>query len=116
MRTSSNATPNRLTSRAIALTVSTIWTEILSVEQPLDIDANFFDAGGDSLRLIQVRAALREKLGVEVPVADLFRYPTIFDLARHLAGTEEEPENVRTEADERAARRRGARARRAAVR
>jgi aryl carrier-like protein len=80
------------------------------------MNQNFFDAGGDSLRLIQVRAALREQLGVEIPVADLFRYPTIFDLARHLSETEDEPEDVRTEADERAARRRSARARRAAVR
>ncbi len=50
------------------------------------MDDNFFDLGGHSLLLAKVRAAIAERLGREVAVLDLFRWPTIRGLARHLEG------------------------------
>lgn len=37
---------------------------------------NFFSAGGDSIRAMQAASRLRDALGIEVPVALLFLYPT----------------------------------------
>ena len=48
------------------------------------MDDNFFDLAATSLHLIQVHGRLREALGVEVPVLELFRNPTIAALARHV--------------------------------
>src|SRR6185436_1566868 len=51
---------------------------------------NFFDLGGHSLLLLQVQAKLLELLGREVPVLDLFRFPTVTALASYLAPDESE--------------------------
>lgn len=53
-------------------------------------DDNFFDAGGTSLMLVQVNAQLIEKFGRDIPITDLFQYPTVASLAAYLgAGTAE---------------------------
>ena len=57
-----------------------IWTQVLGVER-IGIHDNFFALGGDSIRSIQVLALAREQ-GLEFSLQDLFRYQTIFELAR----------------------------------
>lgn len=47
----------------------------------LDENSDFYESGGDSLTAFQVTARLEEELGVEVPVALVFAYPTPADLA-----------------------------------
>ncbi|GAA4671188.1 phosphopantetheine-binding protein [Phytohabitans rumicis] len=51
----------------------------------LDADSDFFEAGGDSLAAFQVTARLRDAIGVEVPVALVFSYPSPADLASVVA-------------------------------
>ncbi|WP_175408069.1 acyl carrier protein [Streptomyces sp. TRM64462] len=46
----------------------------------LDEHSDFYENGGDSLTAFQVTARLEEALGVEVPVALVFAYPTPADL------------------------------------
>jgi amino acid adenylation domain-containing protein len=60
-----------------------IWSQILGVSQ-VSVRDNFFDVGGHSLLLIRVHAKLRQDLGLDVAVVDLFRYPTIESLAASL--------------------------------
>jgi aryl carrier-like protein len=48
------------------------------------INDNFFDLGGHSLLLLQVQSQLRQSLKRDVAIVDLFAYPTIAALARHL--------------------------------
>ena len=67
----------------IERTVAQIWTEVLGVEQ-VGIHDNFFDLGGHSLRLLQVHLRLREALHRELPLFELFQYPTVSALASHL--------------------------------
>ncbi|MET0397551.1 MAG: amino acid adenylation domain-containing protein, partial [Longimicrobiaceae bacterium] len=72
--------------------VAGIWGEVLLLER-VGINLNFFDLGGHSLLLARVQARLREALGREVPIVDLFRFPTVASLAEHLgAGSTPAPE------------------------
>jgi len=73
--------------------VASIWTEALGVAR-VGIHDNFFDLGGHSLLLARVHARLRERLGAEISIVELFRFPTVESLARRLSaerGTGPEP-------------------------
>src|SRR5579863_4284360 len=48
------------------------------------IHDNFFDLGGHSLLLLRVCDRLHAKYGAVLSVIDLFRYPNIDSIARHL--------------------------------
>ena len=65
-----------------------IWQEVLGLER-VGLRDNFFDLGGHSLLLAQVQAKLRELLDRQVPMLELFKYPTIGSLAKQLGGTAE---------------------------
>ncbi len=65
--------------------VTAIWGEVLEHPAP-ELDTTFFDLGGHSLLLARVHRLLRTRLGVDVPLNDLFQHPTIRALARHLEG------------------------------
>ena len=54
-------------------------------------DANFFEAGLTSELLLQVQRQVATRLGREVAVPVLFKYPTRRTLARHLCGTAAAP-------------------------
>ncbi|MER5703193.1 amino acid adenylation domain-containing protein [Micromonospora sp. NPDC002296] len=64
--------------------VTGVWVEALGTDD-FDVDEAFFDVGGESLRLAIVRRLLQERLaGRAVPLTDLYRFPTVQTLARHL--------------------------------
>jgi len=63
--------------------IAAIWQAVLHVEQ-VEVDDNFFDLGGSSFHLAQVYRQLSDLLGREIGVIDLFQYPTIAALAKHL--------------------------------
>src|SRR6185436_8488499 len=65
--------------------VALVWDEALG-RGGNDVEENFFEAGGNSLLAVRVVAAIRRKLGAEIPVAALFHEPTIAGLARLLGG------------------------------
>ena len=56
-----------------------VWAQVLGIER-VGRDDNYFALGGDSIRSIQVVARSQER-GFEFSVDDLFRYPTIRELA-----------------------------------
>jgi hypothetical protein len=64
--------------------ISTIWAEVLDTDD-FGLDEGFFDVGGDSLAVAVVRRRLRERLGGRpISLTDLYRFPTVQSLARHL--------------------------------
>ncbi|HEX9941014.1 MAG TPA: phosphopantetheine-binding protein, partial [Thermoanaerobaculia bacterium] len=71
--------------------VAAIWREALGIEK-VGAHDNFFDLGGHSLVLARVHVLLKEQLGREVSMVDLFRYPTVAALAGHLALPMAKPE------------------------
>ncbi|MGS0897609.1 amino acid adenylation domain-containing protein, partial [Burkholderia stagnalis] len=64
--------PATQTERALA----DIWAELLKVER-VGLHENFFELGGHSLLAVQLASAMRSRLGVEVPLAELFAQPTL---------------------------------------
>ncbi|HXO22093.1 MAG TPA: amino acid adenylation domain-containing protein, partial [Thermoanaerobaculia bacterium] len=65
-------------------TIVRIWQEALQVER-VSVDDNFFDLGGHSLLMMKVHGRLIEAIGREIPIVDLFTYPSVRSLGRHLA-------------------------------
>ncbi|WP_406729649.1 non-ribosomal peptide synthetase [Streptomyces sp. GD-15H] len=64
--------------------IADIWCEVLGLEG-VGAEDNFFDAGGDSLRLTSVVAALRERIGLQVTRLDMFGHPTVRAMAAHVS-------------------------------
>ncbi|MBD2158899.1 non-ribosomal peptide synthetase/type I polyketide synthase [Leptolyngbya sp. FACHB-16] len=71
--------PQTNTEQAITL----IWKELLQLEE-ISIYDNFFDLGGHSLLLVQVHRALQKHFHRDISIIDLFKYPTIYDLAKYI--------------------------------
>jgi amino acid adenylation domain-containing protein len=67
-------------------TLLRIWREILpgsGQQQPgLGMDANFFELGGNSLKAIALSARIHRELNTRVPLAQIFKTPTIRGLAK----------------------------------
>ncbi|MEH2333128.1 amino acid adenylation domain-containing protein [Nostoc sp.] len=70
-------------------TIATTWQTVLGLEK-VSINDNFFDLGGHSLLISQVNAQLREQLQRDISVVEMFQYPSISLLAKHLS--QEQPE------------------------
>ncbi len=65
-----------------------IWSAILKVDQ-LGVRDNFFDLGGQSLLAVALFARIEKEFGKKLPLAMLFRAPTIEQLAKALkSGTD----------------------------
>ena len=60
-----------------------VWQEELGTED-VGPDDNFFDLGGHSLLVVQVHLRIKEELGADINITDLFQYPTVRSLANHL--------------------------------
>ena len=64
--------------------IANIWRKVLRVDK-VSCDQNFFDIGGHSFLILQVSNRLRDILGRNVSIIELFKYPTIRALAKHLS-------------------------------
>jgi hypothetical protein len=61
-----------------------LWRETLALPR-VGVEDNFFDLGGHSLLVVRLQRRMHELTTKPVPLTDLFRFPTIRSLARHLA-------------------------------
>jgi hypothetical protein len=68
-------------------TIARTWRSVLGVEE-VGLDDNFFNLGGHSRLMAQVRDDLAGSLGVRVTLLDLFEYPTVGALAEYLAAND----------------------------
>ncbi|MFG6101407.1 amino acid adenylation domain-containing protein [Leptothoe sp. EHU-05/26/07-4] len=64
--------------------IAAVWQDLLKLEK-VGINDNFFSMGGHSLLLVRVQTKLNEVLDTEIPIVELFKYPTIKELAQYLA-------------------------------
>jgi thioesterase domain-containing protein/acyl carrier protein len=70
------AAPQTPAERALA----EIWADVLGVKQ-VGVNDNFFDLGGNSLLAVRLFVRIRKWAAIDLPLATLFRSPTIRGLA-----------------------------------
>ncbi|MDN3356788.1 amino acid adenylation domain-containing protein [Actinomadura sp. DC4] len=70
--------------------IARIWAEVLETER-VGAQDHFFDLGGHSLLLVRVQTLMRQRLGREVPLLDLFTHATVARLAAHLRRAADAP-------------------------
>lgn len=64
--------------------IAEVWCQVLGLDR-VGAEDNFFDLGGDSLRLTSVTAILRERIDRPITRLDMFRHPTVRAMAAHLS-------------------------------
>ncbi len=68
-----------------------IWSEVLGAPaEAIGIDSNFFRTGGHSLRATVMMSRIHRELGVPLPLAEVFKTPTIRGLAQYVRSTSRE--------------------------
>lgn len=63
--------------------VASIWAKVLGVEQ-LGINDNFFELGGHSLLATQLLSQVSDTCGVELPLSQLFKDPTVASISNYI--------------------------------
>jgi acyl carrier protein len=76
---------------ALETLVAGIYTDVLGI-QNISANDNFFALGGDSLRATQVLSRVRAVLQVNLPIATLFRKPTVAELADEILQVRNTPD------------------------
>jgi hypothetical protein len=61
-------------------TLASIWSAVLGVDR-VGVDDNFFDLGGHSMLAVRMLARVRDSVGLELELAQVFERPTIRELA-----------------------------------
>jgi acyl carrier protein len=62
------------------------WAAVLGVDR-VGVDDNLFDLGANSLHVVRIYGALRPRFGGRLALTDLFRLPTVRQLAAELRGS-----------------------------
>ncbi len=62
-----------------------IWAEVLEVDQ-VGVHDDFFELGGHSLLAVRLISAMRKAFNVEMPIGDIFDYPTVAMLSARVPG------------------------------
>jgi polyketide synthase PksJ len=72
----------------VATTIEQIWREALELPASCNIDpaASFFSLGGDSIRSVKTIALLEEAFHFKLETNFIYRYPSINDQCRFIAG------------------------------
>lgn len=68
---------------SIEETLASIWKTVLEKDQ-VGVDDNFFAIGASSLEAVIACSFISERLGAELSIADMFKYPTIRTLAERV--------------------------------
>ncbi|GBF27497.1 linear gramicidin synthase subunit D [bacterium MnTg02] len=67
--------------------LANVWADLFKVARVGAEQDFFLDLGGHSLVAAQLVAALRKKAEIHIPVRDVYAYPTVRKLARHIEAT-----------------------------
>ncbi|MET8855482.1 non-ribosomal peptide synthetase [Streptomyces sp. NPDC004579] len=83
---SASATAGSAPQGAFEKLIADVWSEVLGREE-IGADDDFFALGGHSLMALRVVARLKKHLGLVVSIKEVYRYPGLRDLARHVEAT-----------------------------
>ena len=67
--------------------LATIWQELLGITR-IGINDNFFEIGGHSLKAMTMVAVIHRELNIQIPLKEVFKAPTIQELAQFISATE----------------------------
>jgi len=67
----------------VEITLAALWRELLGAAR-IGRNDHFFQLGGHSLLAVQLTARIQRDMQFELHVKDVFRYPLLADLARHV--------------------------------
>jgi amino acid adenylation domain-containing protein len=63
-----------------------IWAEVLDLDQKvIGINANFFEIGGNSLKINHINSEVKKIFNKDIPLVALFEYPTIKSFSNYLS-------------------------------
>lgn len=94
LRMPQTAPASEITTAGLEAAIASLFKEALGGDE-VGVQDNFFDLGANSLVVAEVAVGLRNALGREIPLTDLFQYPTVRALAGYL--TQSRTENVAPE-------------------
>ncbi|KAF4595806.1 putative polyketide synthase [Ophiocordyceps camponoti-floridani] len=69
-----------------------VWLEALPMETHIGRETDFFEAGGNSLRLVALREHVARRFGVSLSVLELFQWSTLAGMASKIDSSTESPE------------------------
>ena len=72
-----------------------LWEKTLPVfggPSRLDADSDFFVRGGTSMLLVRLQSAIKQSIGITVPIAELYQFPTLGQMARRISRRKEQHE------------------------
>jgi acyl carrier protein len=75
--------PSESPTSTLEETIAAVWRDLLN-RAKVGVTDNFFDLGGHSLLTIQLLGRLKQKIDKPFTLVDLFRYPTIRQIATFL--------------------------------
>ncbi|RDA92440.1 hypothetical protein CP533_6453 [Ophiocordyceps camponoti-saundersi (nom. inval.)] len=61
-----------------------LWLETLPLETPIGSETDFFEAGGNSLRLVTLREYVGREFGVSLSIFELFQWSTLAGMAARI--------------------------------
>ncbi len=64
--------------------LAVIWKKVLNVASDVGIDDNFFELGGHSLKGTVLTAKIHKEFNVRISLSEIFRFPTIKQLGKHI--------------------------------
>jgi thioesterase domain-containing protein/acyl carrier protein len=74
----------------VELQLTALWCQVLGVDA-IGTHDNFFDAGGHSLKAVELFSHIQEVFGRQLPLATLFKAPTIAELAAVIESADGKP-------------------------
>jgi len=78
-----------------------IWSVVLKIKQEkIDIHKNFFDLGGDSVKLLMMTNSVNLEFDVNISVPDMFRISTIDGIADFMEKGDHDREKIEDDVDE----------------
>ena len=75
---------------AVEEKLAEIWADVLNINISIGIDYHFFDFGGHSLKASLLMSRIHQSFDVKVPMEEIFKQPTIRQLAQYIKGASED--------------------------
>lgn len=88
--------------------IAAIWQEALQVDK-VGVHDNFFDLGGHSFLVVQIKGKLEDLFQRDISVVELFQHTTVSALAQHLSQTQTTSPSLQSSYDRAEARRKSTR-------